>query len=502
MLHALSAFTGWRRAAAAAALGALSAAALPPIHAVPVLLIAFPGLLALIDGQTWRRAAWMGVCFAMGHHLIGLYWITEAILFDAARFWWLVPIAVPLLSLVLTPFIAIPCAMAARMPRGWPRVLTLAGLWTLLSLAQQFVATGFPWNPIGSVWGLPGTVGDILIQPAAWIGVHGLTLATLLLASTPAIGRRSMAGGLLALLAWSGLGAARLAEPADTPQPLTVVLVQGNIAQGQKANRAFYLDSFRRYLTLTEQGVAQADGKSTVVVWPETASPFLIETDPNAREAVAEASGGPAMIGAIRFDENNRPRNSLVAVFGPGPVAATYDKWHLVPFGEYIPDWVPIPLKLLPGEGLAKGTGPATIRMPGVPPAGALICYEAIFPGFVVNEADRPDWMVNITNDAWFGNSSGPRQHLAAVRMRAVEEGLPVMRAANTGITAAFDAHGRALGRIGMAEQGVLLVDLPGKLPPTPFSRFSLWVPLGLALMALGAASALARRRPMHKSYK
>jgi apolipoprotein N-acyltransferase len=134
--------------------------------------------------------------------------------------------------------------------------------------------------------------------------------------------------------------------------------------------------------------------------------------------------------------------------------------------------------------------------MPGVPPAGALICYEAIFPGFVVNEADRPDWMVNITNDAWFGNSSGPRQHLAAVRMRAVEEGLPLMRAANTGITAGFDARGRELGRLGMGEQGVLLIKLPGKLPPTLFSRFGLWIPLGLAVVATLAGAVLRLRKP------
>jgi apolipoprotein N-acyltransferase len=201
------------------------------------------------------------------------------------------------------------------------------------------------------------------------------------------------------------------------------------------------------------------------------------------------------MIGSLRFDEHRRVRNSLVAVFGPGPAVATYDKWHLVPFGEYIPDWTPVPLKILPGEGLAKGAGPSTIRMPGVPPAGALICYEAIFPGFVVDEADRPDWMVNITNDAWFGNSSGPRQHLAAVRMRAVEEGLPVMRAANTGISAAFDAHGRELGRLGMGEQGVLLVDLPGKLPPTLFGRLGLYAPLALALGVSLTGWAGSRRR-------
>jgi len=492
----VASWQGRRGLAAAAGFGVLSALALPPISAVPLLLLAFPGLLALLERAAPRRALLVGFWFAIGHHIVGLYWITEAIMFDAARFWWLVPIAVPFLSMVLSPFMAIPCLLATRVPAGLPRILMLAGSWTLFGLAQQFVATGFPWNAFGSVWAIPGEVGDVFIQLAALVSVHGLTLLTLLVACSPALGRRGLAGGAVVLAAWAGFGLWQLSMPIPDGPDLTVVLVQGNVAQNMKADRSYYVDSFRRYLALTEQGITQAAGKPTLVVWPETASPFLIATDPAARAAVAEAAAGPAMVGSLRFDAQNRLRNSLIEVYGPGPIAGYYDKWHLVPFGEYIPDWVPVPLKLLPGEGLAKGTGPATVRMPGVPPAGALICYEAIFPGFVVNEADRPDWMVNITNDAWFGNSSGPRQHLAAVRMRAVEEGLPLMRAANTGITAGFDARGRELGRLGMGEQGVLLIKLPGKLPPTLFSRFGLWIPLGLAVVATLAGAVLRLRKP------
>lgn len=485
---------GRRRLAAAAILGAISALALPPLHVLPALLIAFPGLLALLDGAGWRRAFWTGCCFAIGHHVVGLYWITEAILFDAAHFWWLVPVAVPFLSMVLAPFIGIPCALAVRCKAPLPRALVLAGAWTLASLAQQFTATGFPWNVFGSVWGIPGPVGDLLIQPASLIGVHGLTLLTILLACTPAIGRGAMTGAAAVLAIWAGFGAWRLEQKQAAPIGLTVVLVQGNVAQGQKHDRSFAIDMFNRHLVLTQEGVAAAGGKPTLVIWPETASPFLVASDDAAREAIAEAASGPAMVGSLRIDENRQYRNSLIAVYGPGPAAAIYDKWHLVPFGEYIPDWTPVPLKLLPGAGLAKGKGPSTIRMTGIPPAGALICYEAIFPGYVIDAADRPDWMVNITNDAWFGNSSGPRQHLAAVRMRAVEEGLPVMRAANTGISAGFDANGRELGRLGMNEQGVLLIGLPAPLPPTPFARFGLDIPLGLSVAVLILGIGLSRR--------
>ncbi|MGH7042369.1 MAG: apolipoprotein N-acyltransferase, partial [Acetobacteraceae bacterium] len=148
-------------------------------------------------------------------------------------------------------------------------------------------------------------------------------------------------------------------------------------------------------------------------------------------------------------------------------------------------DWFPLPVQIVPGGGFARGTGPKTLHIPGLPAIGPLICYEAIFPGEIADEADRPALLVNITNDAWFGDSTGPRQHLAAARMRAVEEGLPLLRAANTGITAAFDAHGRELARLGLDRSGVVVVAVPGPLPPTPFDRTGLWLPFGLALATL-----------------
>jgi apolipoprotein N-acyltransferase len=495
----LGALRGWRAHAAAAALGALSAAALPPIHLIPVLLIAVPGLLALIGAQPRvRGAALVGFWFGFAHHVVGLYWVTEAILIEAARFWWLVPFAVPGLALLLAPFISLACAVARLAPAGWPRVLALAGAWVLADLARQFVGTGFPWNLWGSVWAFPGAAGDVLLQPAALVSEHGLTLATVLLAATPALGVRAMAFGGIALAAWVGFGAWRLGQPQPVPPGVSVVLVQGNIAEGHKWDRAFVMETFRHHLDLTRAGVAEAEratpGQAVVVVWPETASPFLLERDADARALIAEAAGTPALVGSVRFDAANRPRNSLMAILSAAPPAAIYDKWHLVPFGEYQPSWMPLPVQVVPGGGFASGPGPRTLHAPGIPPAGALICYEAIFPGQVVDEADRPDWMVNVTNDAWFGNSTGPRQHLAAARIRAVEEGLPLLRAANTGITAGFDAFGREQGRIGMRQSGTLVINLPGKLPPTPFARGGLIVPALLAAALLEAGLAARAR--------
>jgi apolipoprotein N-acyltransferase len=495
--------------------GALSALALPPLHVLPVLLVAFPVLLALINtsgrGIVAARRGWW---FGFGHHLIGLYWITEAILFEAARFWWLVPIAVPALAAVLAVFIAIPTWIAwfvargrsaTRLPQtglnqpkqiqsGPAQVVTLASGWVFGDLARQFFATGFPWNPFGSVWAIPGRIGDVMLQPAALVSVHGLTLATIVLACAPVLRWRGQAVCLAVILAWIGYGTHRLAAPPPPDQPLRVVLVQGNVPQGQKWDPAMRNAVFDRYLHLTDEGVRAAGPGQNLVVWPETASPFLL--DDTALEAIAAAGHDePVLAGAVRFDKDDRPRNSLFAVTDAGSVAAIYDKWHLVPFGEYQPSWAQVGIQLVPGGGFAPGSGPRTLRIPGVPPVGPLICYEAIFPGQVINEADRPDWMVNVTNDAWFGTSAGPRQHLAAARMRAVEEGLPLMRAANTGISVAFDSRGHEITRIDMEQAGFRAVMLPGPLPRTVFGRFGLVLPGALALASLAAGLVASRRR-------
>jgi apolipoprotein N-acyltransferase len=482
---------------AAGALGALSAAGLPPVTAIPVLLLTIPGLLLLVGSRAgWRGAAWMGFWFGFGLHLIGLYWITEAILFEAAQFWWLVPLAVPGLSAVLALFIAVPCALARLARPGWPRVLVFAGGWTLTDLLRQFTATGFPWNPLGSVWEAPGHIGDVFIQPAALVGVHGLTFMTLLLAATPLLGRRAMAGGLAGLALWAGFGLWRLDQPTSNAPDLTAVLVQGNVPQGEHIDAAFARRDFQHHLELTAQGAARLGAAPRVVIWPETASLYLLATDSNARAAIVDAAGGPGLIGTFRFNAQGRPLNSLMAITSAGPPVAVYDKWHLVPFGEYAPSWIPISIPTLPDGGMVPGTGPKTFHVPGLPPVGVLICYEAIFPAEIVDEADRPDWLVNVTNDAWFGNSTGPRQHLAAVRMRAVEEGLPVMRAANTGITAGFDAFGHEIARIGMNRSGVIDVALPGHLPQTPFARGGLLIPAGLGLLSVALGAMIQRATP------
>ena len=492
---------GWRADVAAALLGAISAAALPPSSASPVRRICGPGRRALIDGaRGWAGALRRGFFFGLCHHILGLYWITEAILIESARYWWLVPFAVPALAALMALFIAVACAGARLAPAGWHRVFLFAGLWTLADLAREFLGTGFPWNPWGSVWAIPGAVGDLMLQPAAWIGVSGMTLLTVLLAAAPALGWRWVVGAAGVLAGWVAFGLHRLEQPIPVAPGVSVVLVQGNVAQDDKWDSAIAAGVFTRYLDLTRQGVLEAQRQAPtqpiVVVWPETASPYPIGRYPEVRDLIwqAAAPATAVLAGSIRFDTAGEPYNSMFVLTGPHTVAGYYDKWHLVPFGEFPPSWVPFSVQIVPGH-LAFGSGPKTMTAPNVPPFGGLICYEAIYSGELVDEDDRPKWLVNITNDAWFGNSTGPRQHLAAARMRAVEEGLPLVRAANTGITAAFDARGHELGRLQPRFAGEIVFDMPGERGRTPFSRLGLVIPLLLSLGACGAGLGVVRRR-------
>ncbi len=303
---------------------------------------------------------------------------------SSARYWWLVPLAVPALSALLALFIAAPCAAAKLAQPGWRRVAMFGGAWVLADLARQYVGTGFPWNPLGSVWTIPGVAGDIMIQPAAMIGTPGLTLATVLLAATPSLGLRAVAGGAAVLLLWVGSGWYRLHQAAPRPTGLQAVLVQGNVTQGQKWDRQAMLEAFDRQLALTREGVARAGEEPTVVIWPETSVAFLLQYDEAARKAVMDAAkpAVAALVGGLTFDappsrgtlDTNPPYNSLLALTPNAEIAGIYSKWHLVPFGEFAPSWVPFSIQVVPGRfRLRLGAADAACpRHSGVRPADLL----------------------------------------------------------------------------------------------------------------------------------
>jgi apolipoprotein N-acyltransferase len=491
----------WRRQLLVAfGLGLLSALALPPVHAVPVLLVSIPGLVALAAAApSWRRAGWIGFAWGWGHHLAGVYWVTHAILTDVATFWWLVPLAAPGLAIPLALFVVPPVLLARVLPPGWPRLLGFAGAWVLAELARGVAFTSFPWNLIGTVWAFAA----LPVQVASLIGVHGLSLVTLLLAGLPLLrGWRPWLGGALALAALAGFGGWRLDAAGPPDQPVQVVLVQGNVGQEVKWRPEQRLPIFQRYLELSAAAARQAPPGTTVaVIWPETASPFLLAQDPEARRLAAEALPPDALLlgGTVRVEWRpdgtpERLYNSLVALDPAGQVLAVYDKAHLVPFGEYMPLAGLLPIRLVTGGmDFSAGPGPVALAPSGLPPFGALICYEVIFPG-AVTPTPRPAWLVNITNDAWFGHSAGPWQHLAAARLRAVEEGLPLARVAQTGISALFDARGERRLMLPLGATGTLSGPLPGALPPTLFARFGVVLPAGLAVFCIALAGSGVQR--------
>ena len=497
---------GWRALATAVGLGVLAALAMPPLHLVPVLWLALPGLVWMASrAPDWKRAALIGLAWGWGFQIAGLYWITEAILTEADRLWWFVPIAVPALALPMGAYTVLPALAAWGAPPGWRRVPAFAGAWVGAEMLRGWLFTGFPWNLLGTVWAFDA----LPIQGAAWIGVHGLSLATVLLACAPLGGRRGWAGALAGLAAFGLFGLARLWPEEPPPQPVSLVLVQGNVGQEMKWRAETRWPIFRRYIELTREGVAEAQarlpGKRVVAIWPETASPFLLNEDAEARRLAAAAlpPDGVLLAGSVRVElaPDGRPRgffNSLVGVDGAGQLLGHYDKSHLVPFGEYMPLSGLLPLRVIRGGvDFTAGPGPATMGLAGLPGFSPLICYEVIFPGAVV-AGPRPEWLVNVTNDAWFGTSAGPYQHLAAARLRSVEEGLPMARVAQTGISAVLDARGRIVGTLGLGQTGVLTTPLPRARNVTFFSLYGLLIPALLATCAvlLSFAHRLWRRVP------
>lgn len=464
--------------------GLAAALALPPVHLLPVLLFSVPAFLHLIGAAgSIRRVMLLGWLYGFGVAIAGLYWITEPVLTEAAVFWWLVPFAAPAIAAAVACYTILPALAAYWTKPGVGRLLVFAGVWELANIAQQFWFSGFPWNYWGADWAAPGRWGDVFIQPAAWVSVHGLTLFTVILAGLPMFRRRGLPVLLAALALWAGLGWLRLQTPVPATG-LTVALLQPNAPEPPDYSRPALDASWQKLLAMSS---AALNTKPNVIIWPEAASPWQLDSDAGARNALAAVTGTtPVLAGSLRIAAPNDFRNSLVVVAGPVPALAYYDKWKLVPFGEYMPKW--IPLKIIPdmlGGGFTPGPGPQTIKIDGLPSFGPMICYEDVFPGQMVDEAHRPDWLVVITDDSWFGNSSGPRQHFVNARLRAVEEGLPLARAANSGPSAIIDPYGHVLASLPLDSQGVLAAPLPEPLPPTLFSRLGLKIPATLGVAAI-----------------
>lgn len=506
------------RGTAALGCGALAALAHPPFSMLPGLL-GYAALVLLAD-----RAPSAGSAFRLGwlagfsYFLISCWWVAEAFLVNPAQAW-MAPFAAALLPAGVAVFWAAPLALYRRFaPAGLGRVLVFPGLFVLFEWLRGHVLTGFPWNPVGATW----AAGSPMSQTAAVVGVYGLSLLTLIGLCAPLAlvrpGPRKARAGIalagVALLAalWLG-GAWRLNHAVVQPGDTLLRIVQADVQQETKWTPEAYEGIVRRYINLTARpGTATPD----VVIWPEGSLPALANDvfAPGAPEAEAMARAlqpGQTLLlglgrGAPGPDGRMRYHNALFALQDEGAdglrIAAVYDKHRLVPFGEYLPlgelmsrlgvrSLVHVPADFTPGPK------PAPITVPGLAPVQPLICYESLYPGFTPGGAARPAWIVNVSNDAWFGRSSGPLQHLNLASFRAIETGLPVVRSTPTGVSAVIDPWGRVVpgARLDSGESGVIDARLPLPAAATPYGRFGdlLWLPLLLAALAPLAAGAPGR---------
>ncbi|MDQ7249355.1 apolipoprotein N-acyltransferase [Dongia sedimenti] len=502
--RSLGAISGWRAYGLAAVLGALAGLGFAPLNLVPLFALGISGLVWLgAEAPSRRKAFAVGWWWGLGHFAVNSYWIAESFLVDAERFGWMIP---PVLG-GLAAYLALYPALATLGLRLLPRPLSLAGIaafaafWTIAEWLRGHVLTGYPWDLVAYIW----SGSDAMMQSAALWGSWGVSLVTVFALSLPALfalinlrAARHAAIGMAVVLGALYLGGIwRLSNAVPTSSATDaaatrVRLVQPNIAQSLKIasdTRPQQIQTLMR-LTLETPGFDSVKA----VIWPESAANYLLDRDPELRSLLARAvpPGGILITGAPRGEPLSGPLeriwNSLSVINDQGQVLGTADKFHLVPLGEYVPmrEIFAFINKITPGSmNFTPGPGPRTLHVPDLPPFSPLICYEVIFPGAVTDPADRPALIVNVTNDGWFGTSTGPSQHFATARFRSVEEGIPMLRAANTGISGVVDAYGRVETRSNLVVEAVIDATVPAALPPTPFARFGLLAVLPLIVLAL-----------------
>jgi apolipoprotein N-acyltransferase len=532
---------GWRRILIAFLAGASTTLALPPTDVWPVPFITFPVLVWLVDGAAAGRlggvlaAATAGWWFGFGYFLAGLYWVGHAFLVDAKTFGWLLPFAVIALPAGMALYTALGLALARLIwTRGAARVLALAIALTLAEWLRGHLFSGFPWN----VYGYALISPLWLAQGAALIGIWGLTFLAVAIYASPAVladdrseTKRPWLAPALSIAVIAALatyGAIRLNRtPTEYVDGVRLRIMQPNLQQDEKFNYAQKQQVMSRYLALSDRASGpQSTGVRDVthLIWPESAFPFFLtrEADALAQIAGLLPKGTVLITGAVRPPETKpgepiiRAYNSIYAIDHDGSIVSVYDKVHLVPFGEYLPfqDLLErlglVQLTKVRG-GFIAGDRRRNQYVPGAPSFLPLVCYEIIFPGdavprseragwlydhlgryvdwpFVAGSGERPGWLLNLTNDGWFGASAGPYQHFQQARVRAIEEGLPLVRAANTGISAVVDPLGRVIASLPLGTEGVLDAPLPQAISPTTYARAGdgpLAVMAGLALLVI-----------------
>ena len=505
---------GWRRNLLAFALGVFATLTLAPFYLFPLIVPAYAGLFLLVkNAQNSKRAFADGWWWGWGFYITGLYWFCIALLTDAEKFAWAIPFALFGLNAIIALYPAIACLLFYFLQTVIPspvsrhgvnsaegslhknkdkilrlrlrfaqddkyHCLTFSTIWLLVEYARGHLFSGFPWNLAGYSFGF----SDVSLQLASVLGAYGLTFFTVLLGASVAIIRASKVfvlsvwGLFVVSLIWGDWRLNNASEGESTGAILR--LVQANILQPHKWDPKLQQQNLEEYIKLTQSAGIE---KVTHVIWPETATPYALrsETALSYHLGTILPDGVTLVTGALRTEGQGKDfqfYNSVMALDNSGKIIGNYDKHALVPFGEFMPlrFLIPKSFKLPVGDkDFSVGVGAQTLNWKGLPPVSVLVCYEGIFPEFAVDTNNRPEWLLNVTNDAWFGMSSGPYQHFEMARMRAAEQGLPLVRVANTGITAYIDEYGRIGQQLSLGSKGILDVVLrKSQLHGTTYARY------------------------------
>jgi apolipoprotein N-acyltransferase len=518
VIEFLRGLRSWRRAGLALIAGIAAALSMPPLDLWPLLFVTFPAVLFMLEGIERKlrlQSFFLGWCFGFGYFIVTLHWIGFAFFVDAEAYLWMMPFAVGGLAAAMAVYWGLASLCVALSGRkGLPAALVFAVALVTFEYLRGILFTGFPWAAPGlasdgmgavaqtaSLWGMPTLTLLVVLWAVTWrfvLDVHSTRLhrviALLIIATLP--------------LCWAW-GSYRLQHGAvANADGVTIRIVQPNISQDIKWRDENVQAIFAQLLEMSAR--AAPEGTPTHIIWPETAVSFLIDESAVAKVELAKLLGGTKTLvtGTLRRDINtsgddkeNKVYNSILTFDGSGNVVARYDKWRLVPGGEFLPfEWLLEPLGFrkvvkVPGS-FAAGPGPVSLAIPGAPHAGFGVCYEAIFPDHFVDPQKRPGWLINVTNDGWFGNSTGPYQHLAQARLRTIEQGLPMVRAANTGISAVIDPYGRIISSLPLSESGILDTGLPQSLPPTFFADYGELIFFSALLLLLVLSFILQGYKP------
>lgn len=491
--------------------GGLCSGAFAPFYVWPLFCFGVTAFLLFLDKATsLKQAFWIGWWWGWGFFTTSLYWISFSLGVELQKFFWLLPFSIvglPAFLALFMGFLAVLVVLGSD--KGVVRWIVFAAIWSVMEWLRGHILTGFPWNLAAYMW----AEAPFLRQAVSGIGPYGLGFLTLLWLSTPylfvrenALTPERKAASIFLLfslsITWLSGKISIEAFPLQDVPHLWMRVVQPNVPQKEKWKASRRYEQLQDLVHLSLQPSSKP---LTHIIWPEAAIPFFLDPKKGLEGMLPLVSSqGALLVGAPRRSEASSEKvevwNSLWILTPSGAISSIYDKNHLVPFGEYVPlhsfldllinpSWTQ---KITAGEiDFSAGLGPQTLNVPGAPPVSPLICYEAIFPTQVaVHTQPRPEWLLNLTNDAWFGDSTGPYQHLDSARFRAIEEGLPLVRAANTGVSAIIDAHGTILQYLPLNQKGVLDFVLPQALSPTLYSQWGdvfFWINLLGFLMVVGA---------------